>query len=82
MDTWPLESYLVWAEQDFRGLVLLRSQLYDLTIWQVVIGGHFVISIIPLSVFHILVDWYRYIALELFDSLHDFKLSSGVENVA
>ena len=37
VDTWPLETDLVWAEKNLRSLEFLGPELNNLAIWQMVV---------------------------------------------
>lgn len=88
MNTWPFETYLVWAKQDFWSSLFFVGQIDDLTIWKVIIGNilgvlEFTIHVkgeepFGIAVFHLIsvatLNW-RDIALLFFYFSDDFEFS-------
>ena len=80
VNTWPLESDLVWAEQDLRSLEFFLSELNDLAVGHVIIRK--VLFFLATGIHLVLIGWRRDVALHLLDLLHDFELGCRVEYMA
>lgn len=79
MDSRPLQPNILRAEKDLWGLELLRTQLNNLPIGQVVVRYVLLFPFFVLLV--VLADWDCHVALHFFDFLYDFELCCRVENV-
>jgi hypothetical protein len=81
VDTWPLETDLVRAEEDLGGLELFRAELDDLPIWKMIVGYIFIVFAI-FELLLVLLDGHGNITLHFLYLFHDFELSGRVEDVA